>query len=395
MFLQLLATLLLGAQPARVPAAVDGPTWEPLPSIPGPARTGDLRVAPDGELYVCYYAQYHAFVQRWTGSAWTPVGGQASCGPSWQNFLLFDQSSNILVASRDYDSPGNLNVQRKVGDLPWEVMNTAGVCPSYGSTFFENAHNPAGVFFDETLGLGPFGDKERLVLLILDGPKGAQRPTALIRQGSAWLPLGAPRFSDARASYLSLGVARGELWAAYSEDHQGGRVSLARYNRRLGRWQLKASRSVLAENTVLAEGLGLQVVIANDIDTSGRALRSYLRDGKKLVEFGGVIATGVDMGQQGWLQQVSTGKDSKQRLYVAYSYNDPASGLEGRIGISRLVRSNTGQLNWEVYTVAAPGIHEVRFLTMDIDPVTDMIYVGHTQASPGDDMDVYRIQITD
>lgn len=356
--------------------------------------SGDLRVAPNGELYACYY-QHQAIVQRWTGTAWSPVGGPASCGQSWQNFLFFDQNANIMVASRDYDAPGNLNVHRKVGALPWEVLNTAGFCPAYTSTFFENAHNPVGISFEGPLGLGRLGDVESPVLLLLDGPSSDQRPTALVRRGGAWAPLGAPRFSDARATYVDLMEAGGELWATYSEDYQGGRLSLARYDRRLHHWQLKASRSMRAEYTVLAEGFGWPVVIANDLDTPGRALRSYLQSGKALTEFGGVIATGVDMGQQGWIQQVSTGHDSNQRLYVAYSFNDPASGLDGRIGISRLVRSPGGSLNWQVYTVADPSVHDVRFLTMDVDPITDMIYVGHTQALPKDDLDVYQIQITD
>ena len=358
----------------------------------GPALSGDVRVAPDGTVHVCYY-QSTAKVQRWDGAVWVPVGGPASCGQSWQNFLFFDGDSNVLVASRDYDSPGNLNVHRRIAGAPWEVLNMDGVCPSYSGTFFQNVHNPVGISLGG--GVGFLRGPDNLVLLVLDGPSSDQRPTALTRRGGTWELLGSQRFSQARASSVSLGHSGGEFWAAYWEDYQGGQLCLSRYDRAAQDWQLEATEALRGDYTTLAEGHGQQFVITNDLDTPGRALRSYSRRGADLVRVGGVIAAGVDMGQQGWIQQVSAAQDSKQRLYVAYSYDDPSTGLDSRIGISRLTRSSAGFLVWKVYTLADPGVHDVSFVTMDLDPATDTIYVGHTQASPQDGMDLYSIQITD
>ena len=297
------------------------------------------------------------------------------------------------MVSRDYDAPGSLNVHRRVADGPWEPINVAGTCPSYASTFFEDAHNPVALARGAS---GPsfLRGKEALIVLFLDGPGGDQRPTAIHREDGGWKLLGSQRFSAADTASVSLVDCAGETWAAYWEDHLGGRLVLTRYDPILEDWFTEASTLLRGESTVLARAYGKHLVLTNKLGGSGGELRSYRAAGSKLVPVGGVIAVNVDLGQQSWIQQLSTAKDSKGRLYVAYRFDD-AQGIEGRIGVSRLVRNAVGKLVWESYTVSDPAVQDVRFLTMDIDAEADIVYVGHTQADPLDGMDFYRIPITD
>lgn len=397
MFLVTITAVLaaLGAESShREPTNSERPRWDALPSIPGKAWNGDLQVAPDGSVFVSYYSS-PAIVERWDGVSWTQVGLTASCGQSWQNFLFFDQQSNIYLCSRDYDAPGSLNVHRKLDLQPWEVLNVTGYCPSYESTFFVNIHNPTGIALESPGGIGALRGADTLVVLFLDGPSGAQRPTAITRRPGGWKLLGPRMFSKGRADAVSLDYWGGEFWAAYHEDYQGGRLALTRYDRNTQDWVLEASVAVRGQYTALGHGHGMRILITNDLDPGSGELKAYRRSGSDLVQVGGVIATGVDMGQQNWIQQVSTAQDSQGRLYVAYRYDEGFGGLEGRIGISRLVKNVRGQFSWKVYTISSPDIHNVRFLTMDISVEDDELYVGYTQPSPQEGMDFHRIRITD
>lgn len=365
--------------------------WNRLPFYDSFGWDSDLRIAPDGTLYVGYLgAGGNARVRRWDGERWESLGSP-SCSTSWQSDLFFSRDGEPYYASRDYGAAGAFNV-RRYRDGQWELLTSCGSPSGFEQTTVASVHDPDGLvlYTQDLLDSDPAAppnplppEKElHVVMLVNDGypasdpnfpssPPELQYEHATVLWGNdgTWSHLGSRRFSDAPASYLDLARWEGQLWVVYTEQSLGPRITLKRFSTAQGDWVTAATlESTPGANTTLTQAFGRLVLVTN----SNGYLRAYTYGDGALIPLGAAIATNVHMGQQDWIQKVSCGSDTSGRLYVAYRRTN------GHFGICRSVAQPGGQVSWSLFAESDVEMAPTRFVTMAVSAREARVYVVYT-----------------
>ena len=380
---QLLVALLV-----VLSAATPTREWKWLPMADPFGWNADLVVSPGGEILVGYTdSGGGARVRTWNGTSWTDLG-TPSCGASWQNKLFFGPDGTSYFASRDYGAAGFLNVRSRREDS-WQLRSLCAWQNAYQPINVASVHDLVGATIDPRFLEGSalstardlHGVEPTLLMLVNDGypasdPNYAsyppelrdEYPTVLYERGGSWYYLGSRRFSELPASYLDMKVWNDQVWVVHRDSFGGGRLLLHRYEPLIGDWVREAELAgVPGENTALHTFEDHLIVFTN----MGGTLCAYELTGAGLVPLGGPVASGVKLGQQSWIQQVSCASDSRGRLYVAYR-NEAGQAL-----VSRGRRRADGVI-WEPFASTPVTAGETRFVTMDIDARTDRLYLGYT-----------------
>ena len=362
--------------------------WKWLPMADPFGWNADLALSPEGALLVGYTeAGGGARVRQWDGLVWRELG-EPSCGSSWQNTLFFTPAGQLYFASRDYNSAGFLNVRRQRWSS-WQPLTPCAWQVGYQDINVASVHDLVGATIDHRLLMGGAlpgshgidGIEPTVLVLVNDGyppsdpgystyPPELQDeyPTVLYERAGSWYYLGSRRFGDLPGSYLDMKVWNDQVWVVYRDQLGSGRICLRRYDPLVADWVLEAELlETPGENTTLHVFEDHLVVITNLAGT----LVAYALTPQGLRPLGGPIASGVQLGQQHWIQHVSCGSDSAGRLYVAYRTE------AGLAAVSRCSRTATG-VAWEPFATTPITSGEARFVTMDIDARRDRLYLAYT-----------------
>lgn len=373
-----------------VALSADLPTreWKWLPMADPFGWNADLVISSTGEIYVGYTESGGgARVRTWDGLIWVDLG-EPSCGASWQNTVFFTPGGRPYFASRDYGSAGFLNVRRRRWDS-WQPLTLCAWENGYQAINVASVHDLVGATIDYRLltggaqpGTRGLDDLEPTVLVLVnDGYPASdpsysryppelqdEYPTVLFERAGSWYYLGSRRFSELPASYLDMRVFNDQVWVVYRDSLGGGRLRLQRYEPLIADWVHEAELlATPGENTALHTFEDQLVVVTN----LGGTLVAYTLTGEGLVPLGGPIATGVQLGQQHWIQHVSCATDARGRIYVAYRTD------AGLAAVSRGSRTAAG-VTWEVFASTPITSGEARFVTMDIDARAERLYLGYT-----------------
>ena len=199
-----------------------GPTWVDLsPPVTASGRSPALGFDQANNLFIAFADDTSSpvtgrlTVEKWTGSAWSPVGGLAS--PDSVDFLsLGFFGPDIFVASEDYGW-GNQGSVFFWNGSTWSSLGSRGFT---GTSVY-----------DVSLAVDLYGDP----WVAFQDASAGHKATVMEYTGGAWRLVGKRGLSAGAASGVHLAISRwGTPYVAYSDHSRGDAASVMLF--RGGSW---------------------------------------------------------------------------------------------------------------------------------------------------------------